>query len=226
MVNNELVTRLALALISAGVGAAIAWYVAKEKYHREAVEQVQEVKDYYKERAAIDILDSDDVEVEGDDPEVEVEEAEEEEVFPDSEEYKKNLEVYGRSNIAADHPDDMPQTPYNKKFTRPSGDPIYLIPREVFYSDEDNFEKETLTWYAGDDVMVDFYEEVMTDYQGTVGDSFQDAFVKNGPTRDAWVRNERLQVDYEITLHEGDYTEIVLGFTPEKEKILKFRDDD
>lgn len=228
MVNKELVKNLVVALVSAGVGATVAWYVASEKYHREAHEQIQEVKDYYSKIENCDQWhvireeDTDDKEVEGE----ENSEKAEENQSSGEEDYREQLRDYGSPHISADRPDEMPSTPYNHKFTRPDRDPIFIIPKEVFYSDEDDFEKESLTWYAGDDVMVDFHDNVITDYVDVVGDDFSDAFVKDGQTRNCWVRNERHQVDYEIELNENDYTEIVLGFTPEKDDILKFRDED
>lgn len=204
--------------------------MAKQKYQAEMDQQVREVKEYYAEvlwaGKALEKKrqeESDDEEVEGEEGS---EEEEEEGDLPGAAEYRESLVSYGKSSIAADHPDDIPKNPYHQVYTRKDKNPIYVIPKEVFYSDEDDFEKETLVWYSGDDVMVDFYDNVVTDYYEVVGSDFGDSFVKDGQTRNTWVRNERHQIDYEIELNENDYTEIVLGFTPEREGIRKFRDDD
>lgn len=102
----------------------------------------------------------------------------------------------------------------------------YILEHDEFYNSE--FQTTSITWYEGDGVLSDERDEHIPDIDGTVG---EDNLKKFGHgSRDPnilYVRNERLDVDFEIVLNKGKYTEQVLGFIKHEEHQVprKFRLD-
>lgn len=89
-----------------------------------------------------------------------------------------------------------------------------IITEEDFASDW-RFEKATITYYSGDQTLADEDDTMIDDIAGTVSQEALDLLV--GEDLDAvYVRNEKLGMDYEITLNYNDYSEVVLGFTDEE----------
>lgn len=77
------------------------------------------------------------------------------------------------------------------------------------YNDEFlDHDKVSIYYYMLDDTLCDEHEEVMDDIAGTVGLDFFKT-LENHPT--AWVRNERLAIDYEICVVRSSYAEVVQG---------------
>ena len=77
------------------------------------------------------------------------------------------------------------------------------------YNDEFlDHDKVSIYYYMLDDTLCDEHEEVMDDIAGTVGLDFFKT-LENHPT--AWVRNERLAIDYEICVVRSSYAEVVHG---------------
>lgn len=210
MVNENLV-RLIIGTATAAISGVATWHFTKTRYEKYVQEQIADVKEFY--GAVIVELPSVEPAVTTEDP-TPIEDPPEVE----DEEYKKHLEIYGRDIVS--------HNPYNKIYERPEGEPVYLISKDEYYSDETRQEKESLTYYAGDEVITSFGGDVMRETLSVVGDEFQDHFIVDGRTRSVWIRNERMGIDYEIDLDDGSYSEVVLGLLPEKESILKFRDDD
>lgn len=84
----------------------------------------------------------------------------------------------------------------------------YVISAEEYNDEFLDHDKLSIYYYMVDDVLCDEHEEVMDDIAGTVG---YDVFgvLENQPT--AWVRNERLAIDYEICVVRSSYAEVVQG---------------
>lgn len=237
VVNKELLIRIAIFAAGSGLGALAAWKILADKYEAETRAQVQEVKDYYnkkeQEREDAYIVFNNRAEV-GDaldiptfadplDPTPEEEDA----AFrkAELEDYRQKTQKYTGTQVSDPDYEDAQVAKYTKAFTNVEG-PIFIISRELFYSQEDDFDKESLQYYDEDNVLVNFAGDVIREPMEVVGDEWYDLFIKDGPTRSIWVRNERLKVDYEIDLNEGSYVELVLGILPEKGDVLKFRDND
>lgn len=108
----------------------------------------------------------------------------------------------------------------------------YIITVNEFMQGEQDFEKITVTYYEGDEVLVDERDEVIHDLEGTVSSSCLN-FFGQGSNDDSivYVRNEKLEVDFEVVRHQGRYTVVVLGMDDEdqerpKKRSRKPRDDD
>ena len=94
-----------------------------------------------------------------------------------------------------------------------SSDVPYLITFEEYSEGENS--QETLTYYADDAVLADDQEEVVDDILGMVGPDALNSFgVGSGDSRTVFVRNEAIDVDYEIIYSPGNYGETVHGIAP------------
>ena len=96
-----------------------------------------------------------------------------------------------------------------KKKRRP--DRPYILEHDEFYESE--YQAVTLTWYEGDEVLADEKDEHIPDIDKVVG---EDNLLRFGAgSRDPniiYVRNEKLEVDFEIVKNDGSYMEQVHGF--------------
>jgi hypothetical protein len=88
----------------------------------------------------------------------------------------------------------------------------YIITAEEYAEGDSN--GETLTFYRDDAVLADENEEPVDDINGMIGDQALQSFgLGSGDSRVVYVRNERIGVDYEILLHDGNYGEVVHGIS-------------
>lgn len=89
----------------------------------------------------------------------------------------------------------------------------YVISFEEFCEGEDNHDKITITYYAGDGILVDEEEEIIEDVERLVGeDNLINKFGEGSDDPDVlYVRNERMGIDYEIVRQHTCYSEVVSG---------------
>lgn len=103
-------------------------------------------------------------------------------------------------------------------------DKPYIIEYDEFYESEN--QTITLTWFEGDEVLADEKDEHIPNIDATVG---EDNLLRFGyGSRDPnilYIRNEKMDVDFEVVKNEGKYTEQVLGFIQHEDKVRprKFR---
>jgi hypothetical protein len=92
---------------------------------------------------------------------------------------------------------------------RDKSDP-YVIHVDEFVADEMGWDSQsTLTWYEKDQILTDSHDKPVYNHAELVGElrfghGSNDANV-------VYIRNERLQCEYEVLRDEGSYEEIVLG---------------
>lgn len=110
-------------------------------------------------------------------------------------------------------------------------DTPFVIEHDEFYNNETEYAQNSLTYFEGDDVLVDAADTPINDTDATVGD---DNLTKFGHgSRDeniVYVRNDRLEVDFEIARSKGNYTVEVLGLDHviqhgDRRPLRKFRQD-
>lgn len=107
----------------------------------------------------------------------------------------------------------------------------YVIHKDEFYEAENGYHQTTLTYYAGDDIMVDEDNVPIFNYSQIVGELLfghgsQDPNVFH-------VRNDKRKAEYEIIKDEGRYEVEVLGLDATEDidreikhsGVPKFRDD-
>jgi hypothetical protein len=108
-----------------------------------------------------------------------------------------------------DSEQDVPDTGDGKTRRSP-----YVISLEDFTDQCETFSKITISYFADDDVLVDERDNPIEDPMAVAGSEFKTQFASNsstgGPgTYVVYVRNRRLETDFEIALNEGSYAEAV-----------------
>lgn len=116
------------------------------------------------------------------------------------------------SNIFVDGR-NLEEFDYAAEVDRRDPDYPYVITHDEFMENENGWEQNTLTYYNGDDILTDEKDVPVPDVEAVVG---SDALTKFGHgSRDrnvVYVRNEKLESDYEITLSMGEFSKEVAGF--------------
>ena len=173
--------------IGAAVGVGASWRVLKEHYKKIADEEIASVKEWYYSK------DSEQHSVEKE-AEEEVKDSEVEEKQRMRTEYHNIIEKhYDRSDSATEY-----------KISR---HPYTIAPDE--YGTKDDYETQTLSWYAGDSVLADYTtDDIIEDVDNTVG---SDSLATFGQFEDnaVFVRNDATKTDYEILLDTGKYSDVV-----------------
>jgi hypothetical protein len=106
----------------------------------------------------------------------------------------------------------------------------YVITEAEYRIDRPEFEKDSLTYYAGDDTLAEENGNYIPDKNGTAGNhNLLECFgMGSGDDRLLYIRNERVMADFEINLNDGKYTKEVLDVeeeddTPQRRVIKKMR---
>jgi hypothetical protein len=134
------------------------------------------------------------------------------------------------SQVVKQYQFEQPEDPANEEFEEPAEkidtEKPYIISLEEFMEERTDLEKLTLTYYEGDDVLCDDRDVAILDYEKSIGD---DALSKFGHlSKDpnvVYVRNEKIEADYEIVKDHRSFSEAVLGIREEKE-VRRMREDD
>lgn len=164
-------------------GAYVAWQIAKKKYEQFAQQEIESMREYYSLRKA-----------RAEEKKKESETTTNHKTYADilnSEGYTeyKNMEEGGEETVKSEKP--------------------YIIPYDEL-GDED-YEVECLTYYA-DGVLADDWDNRITDVEGTVGIDSLTHFGDNEDNQDTvYVRNDRLETDYEIVRDLRNFADIVSG---------------
>lgn len=86
----------------------------------------------------------------------------------------------------------------------------YIIHADEFQADEMGWDSQTaLTWYEGDQILTDTHDVPIYNPHTVIGEPrFGHG---SGDSNVVYIRNERLQAEYEVIRDPGSYEEIVLG---------------
>lgn len=124
-------------------------------------------------------------------------------IFTDAEPVDRNVFDYAAElKVREEHPE------------RP-----YIISEEEFDQNETEYEQSHMTWYDGDDTLADDQDMTVPDPDTIVGSDNLTRFGYGANDQNSlYVRNDALEIDFEIKLDLGKYQVKVLGFEdPEKE---------
>lgn len=92
----------------------------------------------------------------------------------------------------------------------------YYISVDQFHEEHDDYDKNSITYYAGDMALADETESLIVDIPNTVCPDFAQNFGYNsGDEHIVYVRNDRLGIDFEISRDLDFYSVKVLGEVPE-----------
>lgn len=204
---NSTLKGVLIFVLGAAAGSLATWKLIEKKYKDIAQEEIDSVKDTFskmkKNEYPDKLEDYPDFE-EFDDSDDEEEEPKSEQKIdrnnkPDIVEYAKILSEVGYTNYAER------QDKKEKKGVEPVEDerPYVISPDE--FGEKDGYENVTLTYYA-DGVLTDYFDNVISNVDEVVGFDSLNHF---GEYEDdaVFVRNEKMETDYEILRDLRDFNE-------------------
>lgn len=127
-------------------------------------------------------------------------------------EYVRHIRVVNPHRDVED-PNDVTQ--WDRDPHRP-----YVITESEYRIDRPDQEKISITYYQGDDTLVDEKDAYIPDADGTVGlENLQFFGLASNDERILHIRNERVGADFEVALNDGQYSREVLGFGIEESMV-------
>ena len=183
---NSKVLNVFMFTAGAAIGAAVTWKLVKTKYEQLAREEIEAVRDYYKNRE--EKTKSEDTEDESD-----------EDRSDDSDQtmktYVETIKENGYANI--EEKGEVDTVTINAP---------YVITPEEFGEYGDEYETLSLTYYA-DGVLTDEWDQVIDDVDDVIG---LDSLTHFGEYEDdsVFVRDDDIKIDYEILLDERNFADI------------------
>jgi len=88
----------------------------------------------------------------------------------------------------------------------------YIISQEEFMQNETGWPQVTVSYYREDDVLTDEREDIIEDLDKSIGrECLQHFGLESSDPRTVHVRNEKLNIDFEVVLNETSYHRDVLG---------------
>lgn len=140
------------------------------------------------------------------------------EVRPDVEDRKMTID----EEQEIDEDDELLQ---EMRLARTNTSP-FVITIDEFMEDDPEYEKVSVTYFDGDQILSDSQDKVIPEVEEIIG---HDALTKFGLfSKDkniVYVRNERIKTDFEVALDQRSFTEAIAGFR-EPKVIKKMREDD
>jgi hypothetical protein len=105
-------------------------------------------------------------------------------------------------------------------------DEPYVISEEEFLENEPEHVQHNLTYFEEDDVLTDEQDQPIPDTEETVGNANLLRFGQG--TKDnntVFIRNEKLNIDFEVSRNKGSYVREVLGFIQhdDRRRVKSFR---
>lgn len=228
------------ALIATGgltIGALGAWLIVKDYYKKQTKEEIQAVREYYKGVVAANesyerdlreyeaqVRDLDYAKAEETrEPEEDLEELRVIGEVTEIEEDEGGITVNGRLYDADEPGEEDART--KRDTSRP-----YIISAEEYDENHYGHHQTELTYWEEDGVLTEPNEMIVTDTDGTVGDDNLNSFGDDPSDPDViYVRNEKRDIDFEITRDRRSYEETVVGFKHSEDygpKIRRMRFDD
>ena len=202
---NSTLKGVLIFVLGAAAGSLATWKLIEKKYKDIAQEEIDSVKDTFskmkKNEYPDKLEDYPDFEEfdDSDDEEPKSEQKIDRNNKPDIVEYAKILSETGYTNYAER------QDKKEKKGVEPVEDerPYVISPDE--FGEKDGYENVTLTYYA-DGVLTDYFDNVISNVDEVVGFDSLDHF---GEYEDdaVFVRNEKMETDYEILRDLRDFNE-------------------
>lgn len=192
-------------VFGAAVGGAAAYIYTKKKYQKIADEEIESMREYYGERNR--------KKEHADPPE------EDRDILlfrkeKEPERVRTDYRTIAAEYMEANHPEDVERTwlenPYPAMVNsdHPTEDVIaddpYTITADQFVNEKRNYEKVTLLYFEGNGVLCDDTERMVEDIDASIGAENLDKF---GEFEEdvAYIRNERLGIDYEVLLQHSTY---------------------
>jgi len=195
----NMVERLSIFAAGAVVGVLAAKTYFSTKYKQQAEEEIRQMRDYIQKKEA--------------QIKAEVEEKEETS-SPDNfaslakdEEAKSAYFKYATTtpitDISKEDFEEMKERLAGSEHPEEEHDEPYILTVEEFEDGKPGYDSIGLSYYRGDDSLVDDAEELV-DVDETVGEENLDAF-RRSDADSIYIRNDRIGVDYEIIAIDGNF---------------------
>lgn len=190
---NKMSTNMFIFAAGAAIGSAVAWLYAKKYYERIANEEIESMKEWVNRRISEHEETTSDMNIPDEKPIPSMK--------PDLMEYAKKVKDLGYIDYS--HTNSEPEEA-KEEVEEDVDDYIYVIKPEEF--GECDYNEVSLTYYA-DGILTDEQDEPIEDLAGTVGEDYMTHF---GEFEDdsVFIRNERLQVDFEILADQRNYSDL------------------
>jgi len=198
----------------------------KTKYAQIADDEIESVKDHYRMKE-MDLLETQKEIASQPKPNLEtmtkhLKERAKAELISEGEGYiqREDTEEEESEEPEAENAFERPPLPpweYDREMAGRTGEHPFIMHFEEFQQSECSHQL-TITYFEGDDVLVDESDEVITKKDEVVGMDNLGKFGhgSNDPNV-VYIRNPKLDVEYEVLLHKGHYAIEILGLNPEPE---------
>jgi len=195
----------------AAAGFVAAFLLTKKKYQKIAEEEIESMRDYFSEKSDASkdktITDTERASHEALKNEMIREKEPEKRVRTD---YRKIAAEYMETNRPDDAEKSWLENPYpdminedHPKDDAPAENP-YTITADQFVNEKRNFDKVTLLYFEENGVLCDDAERITEDIDQSIGSNNLDKFGEYEEDV-AYIRNERLGIDYEVLLQHSTY---------------------
>lgn len=165
------------------IGSVVTWKLVEAKYAKIAEDEINDIRDYYDEKAKNITTEAEVVKVEN---------------KPDISEYAAKIEKNGYKNYH-----EISEKPVKKEHK--NGAPYIITPEE--FGEIDEYETVNLTYYA-DDYLADDVDELVENVDETIG--WENLNHIGEYEEDALhIRNDKLKCDYEILRDLDNYKDVV-----------------
>ena len=181
--NRDLLSKIGLFITGVAVGSAVTWKLVKTKYEKMVQEEIDSVREVFSKHANTE--------------EVEGEEDTEPDPDIDKEMYRQFVDETGYAAKSTEKEEEKDMSDTNKP---------YVIAPEEF--GECDYAMLTLTCYT-DGTVTNDRGKIVANVDELVGNDSLERFGENEDDPDSvYVRNDKLQIDYEILKDYRDYSEI------------------
>ena len=188
-----------ISFIFGAVAGSIATYFVMKQQMEPELEVVYEPNDEIKERI------KEDFEKKADTERKVVTESTKQEDEQDKKEYENIIRKY---NHQLKKPEVDIREMLNKK--------PYLISEEDYATTNLNYDKDSMTYYAEDDVLTDDCDE-MVDDPGRFDEAVKVLLDSTNDETEVYIRDDSTYTDYAVSISNGSYQREVLGYVEELE---------
>lgn len=145
----------------------------------------------------------------------------EEEVVTEVKEYKEEAENFPEEHIGEYVSETANGFPfdYEEEIPKRTPDHPYVISIDEFENRDDDhpYDQTFITYWGMDRTLADERDEIVDNVDRIVGwDNLSRFGYGSGDPRVVYIRNEQFECDYEVTLDERSYAEVILGILPNR----------
>lgn len=115
-------------------------------------------------------------------------------------------------NIFAGGEDELDEEQVQAEVAARSDRAPYILSHDEYYENESEYEQKTLTYFAGDNILIDEEQVIVENVARLVGDANLKRFGYRSKDQNVvYVRNPRAKLEFEILRSQGTYKHEVLG---------------